>query len=276
MSVVDSTCLIFSKDRAVQLLALLESLSAICLYSFCQDTIILYRVTTEQHRKQYDWLQNAYPNIIFWEEKNLEADIRNILNGTEYILFLIDDCLCIRRFKMKDALNALISHLDSIGFSLRLGTNILYCYPYGCDQKQPAFTELEDGILQFDWTKAECDFGYPMELSSSLYRTSDIIDLLQGIKSPSLKHIESFMWMNSKKLSNTKPNLLCFKTSCVFSNPLNVTATDPGNRFSERQEYTIEAMAEKFDEGYRIDIRPIYNFVPFGCHQEVSLSWIRR
>jgi len=165
---------------------------------------------------------------------------------------------------------------DVLGFSLRLGRNITYSYPHKCPQDKPVFTELGDDVLKLDWTKYKCDFGYPMELSSSIYRVSDVRALLQESNISTLQHVENSMWYNSRFRKDMQPNLMCFETTCVFSNPMNITGSNSTNRFSNDATYSVDAVAKKFDEGFKIDIKPFIEFIPIGCHQEVPYSWIRR
>ena len=269
--------LIFSKDRASQLLALLESLERHCLDITSIDTCVLYLVTTEQHERQYKQLEETHDWVKFQREKNIESDILSLLQDTEHVTFFTDDSICIRDFRIKEVAEMLQAQQDSIGFSLRLGRNITYSYPHSCSQDKVDFEEIAANILKINWTKYKCDFGYPMELSSSVYRTSEILQMLCGTNMSTLKHVENSLWQRSKqKMTNKKPYLLCYPVSRTFSNALNITAPDTGNRYSKRQDCTIEKMADNFDEGYKIDVSTFDIFTPIGCHQEVDLSWVKR
>jgi hypothetical protein len=271
----NTICLIPSKDRALQLLALLESFEHCCIDFKDLNIVILYRATSNIHEEQYNELRNKYPKIQFQKERKIEEDVKSIVSSCEYIFFLIDDCICLKSFQLQDVVNILDRYKSSLGFSFRLGRNTTYCYPYGCNQKQPAFTEVEPNILQYDWTCSEFDFGYPMELSSSLYKSKDILALWKE-KTPTLKHLENCLWSNCHDFQSTKPNLLCFPQSHVFSNPLNVTAELGRNRNSESSKYSTEALANQFSKGYKIDTEKFFSMIPHGCHQELEVSFIKR
>ncbi len=268
--------LIFSKDRAAQLLALLESFERHCLDFLAIDICVLYLTTTEQHTRQYKQLEETYEWMTFQKESIVEKDVPNLIKGTEYIAFFTDDSICLRDFRIKEATDILQAQEDSIGFSLRLGRNITYSYPHSCNQDVVNFEEVTTNILRVNWTKYRYDFGYPMELSSSIYRSSDVLHMLHGVNMSNIKHIENSLWQRSKQMmTDKKPYLLFYPTSRAFSNALNITASDTGNRYSKREDCTIEKMADRFDAGYKIDIIPFDDFTPIGAHQEVNFTWIR-
>jgi hypothetical protein len=268
--------LIPSKDRAMQLLALLESLESQCTDFNESDVVVLYKTSTRQHYNQYIEVKRMFPGVLFRMENNIASDFIDIVENSKYALLLCDDTLFVRDFELLKIVQLLEKHSDCIGFSLRLGKNVLYSYPHNCAQDKVVFTELGGDILKFNWTLYKCDFGYPMELSSSFYRSADILQLAEGVDLHTLHHIESSLWNSSKQTGQWKPNLLCFTTSHAFSNPMNLTSIHSANRFSKREEFSVSKLAELFDKGFKIDILPFDNIVPISCHQEFAYSWIER
>lgn len=268
--------LIFSKNRAIQLLALLESMQKHCLDFKEEDIQILFKVTTDQHRKQYENIHSLYPGIVFCEEQHIAEDVLRIIRQPNHILFLCDDSIFVRSFWISDVIKLLEENPDCIGFSLRLGRNITYSYPHDRKQDTISFEEVKEKILKLNWTQYTCDFGYPMEISSSLYRSSDLLMLSKGADFHTLHHVESSLNCRKEQLKRQRPNLLCFETSRAFSNPMNLTSSYSQNRVSKNEEFSLQRMADKFDEGYKIDISIFDNFTPSSCHQEVPFSWIGR
>ena len=271
-------CLIFSKDRAAQLLLLLESLTLYCDDWKLFPITVLYKVTTERDKEQYEIVQTTYPSVNFKLEQDLRTDFYDVLKGTEYILFFTDDSIATQSFSVEGCCDLLHEKNDALGFSLRLGTNIFYCYPYRCVQKVPRLTKLENDVLEFDWSRAEYDFAYPLEVSSSIFRTSDILASLDSCHCnfSTVNHIESFMAVRIHMFIKDKPNLLCYDTSRAFANPLNIVTSAVGNRFSTKSRYEASCLSDSFEKGYKIDISPFLNFVPIGCHQEVDILWVER
>lgn len=195
--------LAFSKDRALHLDALLRSLLRKCQDTRNLELHILYNASKDRWRQQYLILEHYWCTrlpVIFHAEQDFRTDVPSILglpdqSGAhmtllhkgllgrmsrllrripvaaapwQHVLFLVDDNLFVRRFAISDIVRALRAHPQAIGFSLRLGRNTTYCYSLDRQQAVPTFSLVEDNMLTFDWTAAECDFGYPLELSSSV------------------------------------------------------------------------------------------------------------
>lgn len=272
------TCLIFSKDRAAQLFLLLESLSLLCDDWDTLPITVLYKTGANRYRQQYDIVKSTYPKVKFMLEEDLRKDFYTVLDGTDFVTFFTDDSIAVRPFSVGECCLMLIEKEKSIGFSLRLGTNIFYCYPHRCAQKLPEFSKLEGDMLEFTWVRAEYDFGYPLEVSSSIYRTRDILASLDSCHCnfSTVNHIESSMSQRANMFRDDKPNMLCYDISRAFANPLNIVTKAVGNRYSNKVMYEPSHLADRFDRGDKIDITPFLNFVPIGCHQVFDLLWVER
>jgi GT2 family glycosyltransferase/Flp pilus assembly protein TadD len=234
---------------------------------------VLYTTSNSVHEEQYHKLIAEYPSIEFIREKDFKSDLIQLLNSSEYILFLVDDNIFVNDFCAQHVITWLQQVPDAIGFSLRLGKNTTYCYMLDKQQTMPEFDSLAQDVMVFDWTTAECDFGYPLEVSSSFYRLMDILPLLtQGdYKNPNT--LELMMESNKSIYANTKSKLLCFEKSVAFGNPLNMVQTMWVNRAGNRNIYTPEKLSQMFSEGFRIDTELLSGFTPNSCHQEVPLTF---
>ena len=137
---------------------------------------------------------------------------------------------------------------------MRLGENTVYCYALNAAQKLPMFSSVEKDILKYDWVYAELDFGYPLEVSSSVYRVKEIYPLLAQIQFSNPNTLENQMAANKQIYVNTRPILLCGKFSFTFCAPLNIVQNVCDNRVGSETCYSSETLANKFGEGYRIDV----------------------
>jgi len=270
--------LIFSKDRAVQLLALLDSLRIMCLDFDTLPFCVLYKTSSNTHAQQYAIVKSLYPNVIFVSEDNLEKNTIAILQSSDFILFLVDDCIAIKPFEVEYSTDVLAENEDCLGVSLRLGQNTSYCYPHSCFQKIPDFTSMQSNVLKFDWTTSEYDFGYPLELSSSIYRTKDILPSIQSFHFSTVNDLESKLDTIKDKYRKLRPNLVCYKTSRAFCNPLNIVGSveTNKNRKSEKKDYAIECLCAKFENGWKINVESFFKEFVIGCHQEAALNWMKR
>jgi len=269
------TGLIFSKDRALQVQAAIES-----FFLYCQDRgrirlRVLYKASNQLHRGQYERLKEKFRDVSFVEEEDFKKQVLAVVAGCEYVLFLVDDNLFVGDFSIVDVIVSLQNNADAIGFSLRLGRNTTCCYARNAEQRVPAFQGADGGILKYDWTLAEHDFGYPLELSSSIYRTADILGLLRQVEFSNPNTLEAAMAANSHLYRQVRNSLLCFEQSVAFCAPLNMVQTVWNNRVGRNDNYSVERLAQVFEQGGRIDVERYSGFVPKSCHQEVELYFSR-
>jgi len=141
------------------------------------------------------------------------------------------------------------------------------------DSKQtlPLFQQSLTGILTYNWMQAEFDFGYPLELSSSIYRTRDILVLLEELEFNNPNMLEDQMAANARLFAGHKSTLLCCENSLTFCNPINKVQSICNNRCSSDNKYSADTLAELFQKGVKIDVESYSNFIPNACHQEVQL-----
>jgi len=267
---VKITGLIFSKDRAMQLDALLNSIYAHCRNVREIDLQVLYITSDAFHDKQYQTLSGIYNNVIFIREHHFKAQVLSATAQYGYVLFMVDDSVFVRDCSIDSLVSHLKANNDALGFSLRLGKNTTYNYPRDISQTLPRFTVIGGDVLKFDWTAAEGDFGYPLELSSSLYRTDDIFPLLQQIEFANPNTLEGNMAASTHSYSNSKNSLLCGSKSIAFSNPANIVQNVCQNRVGKKQQYSTHELGLMFEQGYRIDTEKYSGFTPNACHQEVE------
>jgi len=266
---------IFSKDRAMQLDALLNSWSIHSEDKDIYTSIVIFKASDAKNRQQYLCLKMAYPNVRFVEEVDFKLETIEACQGSQYTIFLVDDAVFIKPFSLGSVINKFQTYPDIIGFSFRLGKNTDYCYMRNKDQKVPEFSAIGDGVLKYNWTLAEYDFGYPLEVSSSMYRTNEILPLIKNLNFRNPNTLELELAQQAQQYSEANKYLMCFEDSVAFCNPINmVQSVFINNRVAYNSSYSSEELAELFAKGSRIDITKWFNFAPNSCHQEMPLSFI--
>ena len=260
----------------MQLQAGLQSFFLHCGDSARVAVKVLFTTSSPAHEGQYQRLRTEYGAVEFIRESGFKEDLLAALAGHPYILFLVDDNLFVRDFVLEHAVESLKNQPGALGFSLRLGENTTYCYMLNREQKLPAFTTLEHNVLWHEWVDAACDFGYPLEVSSSLYRTKDLLPLLHKIDFRNPNTLELLLDANKTLYAHVRSRLLCFQKSVAFCNPLNIVQTMWINRAGSREQYTAEKLSSLFDQGLRIDVEALADFVPAACHQEIEFQFVVR
>lgn len=267
----DTVAIVFSKDRAMQLDGLLNSFRDNCKDYNDVDVFVLYLCSDAQIQQQYDLLSQDYPEVTFLYETSFKEQLVSTTMNFENVLFLVDDTIFIREFLVTDAKNLLLQIPTAIGISLRLGLNTTYCYPHQCTQQLPDYTEVSPDFLLFDWRMSQYDFGYPLEVSSSIYRAKEIVQYLDNLTFSNPNTLEDAMFSYRHTFGNTRPHLVCYNTSIAFSIPVNKVQSVNCNRSNEMFSYTAHHLFQLFHSNKRISVDHYRNFTPESCHQEVEL-----
>jgi hypothetical protein len=307
------TGMIFSRDRALQLDAVLRSYLLHCQDADQFDLYVVYTTSGELHTQQYARLIAEFRNhpfVHFIRERGFRREVLGFLaeraglptwrmqvfrwllplghrlgalgnrllggNLSNYILFLVDDNIFVRDFCLEDALQSLAQHPDALAFSLRLGKNTTFSYMLDKSQALPDFSEIAPEIMKFDWTRAEQDFNYPLEVSSSMFRIAHVLPNLNCRWFINPNWMESRFAACRSLYQHSHPALLCFSQSVTFCAPVNRVQPGYQNRAGVSYSYTTQFLAEQFEAGKRVDVAAYSNFVPIGCHQEVELVFKSR
>lgn len=298
--------IVFSRNRALQLDATLKSFLLHCQDPEYVQLNVLYLATSPVHANQYKELALEYKKSLslrFIPQNNFRSDLLKLLQPTDeldiwnkirsqiihmgpilgflntytpskrpstHVLFMVDDNLYVRDFRLSSIESTLNANPDAISFSLRLGANTTYCYAKNSDQNLPNFTLADEGILKFDWTMSELDFNYPLEVSSSIYRLRQLWNLLNRLSFHNPNTLEGRMAARSRYFRKTHPYLLCAEKSIAFCNPINKVQTISDNRSGSNPKYSINELANLYNLGYRIRVDSYSGFTPNACHQEVE------
>jgi glycosyltransferase involved in cell wall biosynthesis len=269
--------LIFSKNRALQLDATLKSFLLHCKDLESTQVRVLYVASTPLHAEQYLQLARdyrQYRRLQFVHEKNFRQDVLAILSPFDYVLFLVDDNIFVKGFSLLEVCDDIQKETDSIGFSLRLGKNTTYCYPVDKKQRLPRFKIMGKKVLRYQWANAQYDFGYPLEVSSSVYRTEDILPFIAMLPFKNPNSLEQLMNLYNAAFTTLRRFLLCYEQSITFCAPVNMVQTYWSNRASNRAEYRHDSLANLFSRGYRIDVSAYRDLIPNACHQEIDLTFV--
>ncbi len=286
--------IIFSKDRAMQLHGTLASLLLFCEEASALKVKILFAASSEKFKEAYRKVEEEFLDLldIVWvNEDDFRRDLLRLISGQpdskegagccsgwinpqydcEFTTFLVDDNLFVRNFSVEIVHRHLNEYPRSIGFSLRLGRNTTYCYSLNCPQEMPKFREPSDGVLQYDWPGCEADFGYPLEVSSSTYRTGDVFRMLRWLPFSNPNTLEGRMAKLARLYKWRHPSIHCFANSVAFCVPVNKVQEIADNRAGDTSEYSSEHLNELFLEGYRIDVPQLEGFISKSCHEEIEL-----
>lgn len=194
----------------------------------------------------------------------------------QFYLFLVDDGIFTNKFNLQGVLDTLRQRRDLLGFSFRLGENTTRCYVRNSLQELPSFINNGENILIFKWVCADQDFGYPLEISSSLYSMRVVLPLFVSISFRSPNALEEKMAYHARNFRVSHPYLSCYRRSVAFCNPVNIVQKEIANRVGGRRYYQVDELCDRFERGENINIDALNGFISNACHQEVELSFENR
>jgi len=108
---------VFSKDRAMQLEAMLRSCRRHCRDFDAARVAVLYAASDKRHEDQYRQLQAVFESIAFVRETDFKKDLLALLSESHFVLFLVDDNLFVVDFALADARYYLARHPWALAFS---------------------------------------------------------------------------------------------------------------------------------------------------------------
>jgi glycosyltransferase involved in cell wall biosynthesis len=304
------TVIIFSRDRPLQLHCTLQTLLEQGQGLADVPIQVLLRATDDVYLRQYREvcfeLSRLHRDcqLLFLEEQTFATDLAACLfqptmrtgffgscrwagsaearplertaNRFEHVLLGVDDCIVVAPFEFPAVSRLLAQRPELLGFSLRLGRNATVNYMAQTSQTVPPLTPIGDGMVSFDWTTADGDFGYPLEVSSSVYRVADLRPVLAEGRPRNPNLLEYQLTQLRDQFARQKPLLAAFETAVAFCNPINLVQTVSDNRAGVDLAHDARALSRRFARGERVRRDQFRGFVPTGCHQEVPLEFEQR
>lgn len=299
---------IFTRNRPLQLEVYLRSLYR----HYSEDLIqayVIYKV--DMFDEQYSEVFKRFSDCIVIREQDFHDDFTSLIEriDTKYILFATDDVVYY------DSVNfAVIDETfgrfckDIFGFSLRLDRESLR-------KENEVINEVEIGsenIYRVNWKRARSrNAKYPFELNSTIYTASLVRRILEPVarEHPVLKKIferESFLVKSLGLIFHMKdflavldtfhdpntlegycsrwckthkrkfPSYLYFQKLCASAVQVNRVNTTIDNPTDGSKEHTVEALNEKYKQGYRFDIEAIEKNKPETTHVGRKYFKLRR
>jgi len=238
------TTIIFSKNRACQLELLLRNLS--------MSSIVLYTHDKEFERG-YEKLIKMYPSVKFIKEINFKKQL--IENIGEYTMFLCDDDIMIEHFS-EDCSEFIEfkQNQDILCLSLRLA---------------PFYNNAPILINNiWEWRGCKTDWGYPMSVTSNIFRKQDILQTIIDRNVTSPHTLERQL----KRHIPDRPLMICFDKPKTLNNLVNQVKAEYTNRDLGRDPKDLE---DKFINGGLLSLKHIKEKAKETkkCFLKVDYEW---
>ena len=258
-------CIVFSRDRPMQLDACLRSIERNAPYD--GPITVVYRATDDRFEAGYRALA-AGERVRLVREGDFRSDVLAALEpSVAATVFHTDDDVF---FRAPPGAPFLLPGVAA--FSLRLGENTTYCYPYGRPQTPPE-TGSDGPVIAWDWTRLAPDFGYPLALNGHVMETRLVRRIVERARFSNPNRLEDALHIRRYL---APPLMLAFRESCLVSIPANVVTTTHANRAAEDPELSTAALNERFLAGERIDFDRMDFSAVDAAHCELPLVFTQR
>jgi hypothetical protein len=269
-------CVIFSKDRALQLHALLSSYFENATEP--APVYILYQSSTRAHQKAYEEIFSMFHGrqIMTVAQKSAESfkdQLILILESIEAtrVLFLVDDIIFIEKVDMGD-----FTKFDTrtIIPSLRMGANLKRAYTVQQNQALPVFIPQvinDEDKLCWIWANGVYDWAYPLSVDGHLFSTQEISIFAKYTNFNSPNTFEANLQEWAKYFKHRYG--ICYKKSKILNIPANRVQNDINNiHGTVHQDYLLE----QWNRGMQMDYCSLYGLVNESAHQDVPITLIKR
>jgi hypothetical protein len=266
--------IIFSKDRACQLDLLLRSFKHYFVEWRQLNVSIICKATNGAFKKGYDKTLIRHPEFKFIFETNFRSDLCRCNFSKDKTMFFVDDDVFINPVSLNDNVFKLFEqNKDITCISLRMNPLVNSCYT---QKQRPAKTPPLSNDLIWNWRIAAqsdlwqgypSDWGYPMSVDGHIFRTNEVLNKIQMLNYQSPNFFEG-------ALASTMVNgsqMICFKNSIIFNNPINKVQTSNGNEAGIIKGCSAEFINDRYISGEYLDFTPYTNIRLLAPHQEESL-----
>jgi len=264
-------CIIFSKDRALQLHGLLSTLRE--KVSPAVPVHVLYRTSSPSHQDAYNEIIGMFAKqeIRFIQQtgdRSFRCDLLKILFSLtcDMLFFLVDDMVFTEPMDLHDLLR-----FDPNMFvpSLRMGENLTHCYVQQTSQPLPPFLNhplQENDKIVWKWNQGKLDWNYPLSVDGHFFARREIAAMAALIPFGAPNSFEDRLQI-FKPLFNTCYGI-GYRKSKVVNIPCNRVQTEIDNLSGTTHP---DELLEKWLQGYRMDYQKLYGLVNESAHQEVVL-----
>jgi len=276
----------FTRNRPLQLHAYLESLYRHFPAELIQ-TYVIYKV--ELFEQEYDALFRRFPDVRVIREGDFHADVMGVLDSldTKYILFGIDDVVVFDSVRFEVIDEVFTNYRDEVfGFTLRFDAASL------ADDGEvvEACTVAGEQVYKLDWRTARTRHGgYPFELCCTFYANELVKRIMRESMSSSVwaarlfkpsspltralgplglrrSTLKRFGYFFSPNTLESWPCRWCrhhrdqlapftwFQKICATAIQVNMVNTSTRNDHYGTVEHTVEALNDKYQRRFRLDI----------------------
>jgi len=270
--------IIYSYDRPLQLYALLESIET--YMTNVGSVQIIYRSSNEAYEQAYEQVWHDFEGLERYRQSDRpKEDFKPLTMQAlarcehDHVLFAVDDII------VKDVIDcdeciALMEQHNAYGFYLRMGKHLRFCYPYGKNTKQPLPRFIADDGHVCIWRFADgvLDWTYPNTVDMTIYRKEDVQKAFASFHFTMPNTLEGAWASRAGALRHRLG--ICYAVTKMVNLPLNRVQNDFHNAHMDFM--SSQEMLNIFNDGKKIDTRPLHQINNLDAHMEYEPTFIER
>ena len=281
--------LIFSKDRACQLNALLSSFQRNWPSLDFNSIVVLYTYSNSRFQEGYEILKDKFAHkVMFDKETDFGCDLLiNLIDTHRSVGFFTDDCVVYRKIEIDATfIDNMLADEQNLCISLRLGVENSRVQNYLTGELHKSIKEYGatninyKQMFKYRWGlfPPQSNPGYIGSIDGCFYDSQYVIDTLKNVTAINCpRSLEENLANNQawrQKMMAEKLYMICPRFSNVVVNSINAVQTDAvacGQNFS----YTPEMLNDIYLEDNVIDLDDLLAKCDNieGCHTELPLTF---
>jgi hypothetical protein len=222
-----ATGVVFSRDRALQLHALLQGWATNA--SGEADLVVLWTASDAEHESSYRELSNLWAGRVrFRREADFRADLLGEVESSRstHLFFLTDDAMVLRPFEIS---LCLLPDPHRSVFSLTHGRALDWCFVARRPQRVPPLSEIDSERLAWNWKDGEegTDWSYPLSVDGKFFSRQEMSLLLSRLPFRNPNTLEMALQIFLPIFARRKG--VCFQDPVLVNVPCNTVQTECTN-----------------------------------------------
>ena len=258
--------MIFSKNRALQLYALLESIEK---YINPQHVVVnILHKYEGVHAETLPEVEQRFQSYNFIEEINFKNHVEEFLStsGTT-AAFLTDDIILKEHIDILQIEQIMDSNPGVLGFSLRLGLHVYDCYALNKEQPAPAGNVYPPNLFVWNWRDAKMDWEYVFSVDGHIFRKGHLREWSSLIDYHHPNSYEESLQV-CRGIRELPQSMVCHVVSRLVNLPINRVQDSHQNRCGD---IDSEYLLDRWRKGKCLDIDRYHRVLNKGVHSELEL-----
>jgi len=221
-----ATGMVFSRDRALQLHALLEGWAA---NARGRAGLVVLWTATAEHESSYRELSDLWTGRVrFRREADFRTDLIDEVGSSRssHLFFLTDDAMLLRPFEIS---TCLLPDPRRRVFSLTHGNGLDWCFSARKSQRIPPLREDGAGLLSWSWKDGEdgTDWAYPLSVDGKFFSRQEMSLLLSRLPFRNPNTLEMALQVFQPLFARRRG--VCFPDPVLVNVPCNTVQTECEN-----------------------------------------------